>query len=172
MNIDSVLKPYEDEQPKNISMISTERKIERIPNIIDPTTGMVTDEFQEFYDKVVDAITSNDSSKLYELSDKVMIYDDFKTALDSFSKEINKVVSLPISNRGIDIELNLNRFQEKHRNLIGGFFVITYTLQPNPYIGIKSDSLQLEQKYAELLFTYKLGEFRLLSTFSPFIDVK
>ena len=80
-------------------------------------------------------------------------------------------LSLPVSNRGVDIELNLNRFKQVHRNLIGGFLVITYKLTDCDFDCIELDEFEFEQKYSEILFTYKQNKFVVLSNLTPFKSV-
>ena len=73
MQIQDVLKPYEDSQPQHIQISSSLRnRIERIPMIVDPSTGQVTKKFQDFYDRIVDAIvTTPPWFDLYSISDQV-----------------------------------------------------------------------------------------------------
>lgn len=167
MNIDDVLAPYADDQPKQISMHSATDTIERIPLIVD--SQGVTPAFQKFYDRLVTAIMSSDYDTLYEMSDKAMSREDFiflykiKIGLDL--KEVLEVTS---ARRGIDIELNLGRFQKKHRNLIGGFYIIFYMLEQSKFSDLSQSELTLVEKYSEIKFTYKDGAFTILSNFRGF----
>lgn len=167
MNIDDVLAPYADEQPKHLSMNSTTKLIERIPMIVDAQG--VTPKFQKFYDRLVAAVMSSDYDTLYELSDKALSREDFiflykiKLGLD-----IKSVLEVSPSRRGIDIELNLGRFQKTHRNLIGGFYIIFYVLESPKFENLSRSELSLVEKYSELKFTYKDDSFTILSDFRGF----
>lgn len=167
MNINDVLNPYADEQPK-VVMNSTKKDciIERIPSIVNPATGQVTREFQEFFDNVVEGVTTNDIDKLYELSDKAVEFDVFKSEFNEFYSKLVNILSKPKSEFGIDIELNLGRFEAKHRNLLGGLYVITYYLEK--VWTLSNYTVDLNMEKAELFFTYKNGKFVLLSCVSNF----
>lgn len=167
MNIDDVLNPYADEQPK-VVMNSTKQNciIERIPSIVDPATGQVTREFQEFFDNVVESVTTNDINKLYELSDKAVEFNVFESEFNEFHNKLVKILSKPKSEFGIDIELNLGRFEAKHRNLLGGLYVLTYYIEK---VWTLSDyRVDLHKEKAELFFTYKDSKFMLLSCLGDF----
>lgn len=166
-DIDRLLKPYEDDQPDNLSMSSDKFNIiERIPRIVN---GMgPTDEFQTFYNELVDAITSSNIEKLYEMSDKAIDKENFTDIYkDSIDNHIKSVIEMKSAQRGLDIELNLSRFKELHRNLVGGFLILTYTLESGKFDTNQND-FNLTYKYTEVLFSYKNGEFVVLSCFKPF----
>lgn len=166
-DIDSVLLPYANSQPNNVKMNST--IIERIPMIADEFG--ILPKFQEFYNSIVNAIMYSDYESLYEISDKVLEKEKFLIMIqDSIGNVLNDVLKLSESCRGIDIELNIGRFNAVHRNLIGGFYIIFYTLNMNKYEGIEMNQTELVQKSTELLFTYKNDEFVILSHFTPFIS--
>lgn len=175
-DLDSVLKPYADDQPK-ISMIPSKAKscnITRMPPLATVgTPGGINPQFQEFYDNIVDAFSdiTHLYKKLYELSDKAVYEDEFEIMLyKTIGKGMIEFCSSPRNRCGLDIELNLGRFEQKHRNLIGGLYVITYRLVDSQFDGIDCDT-QLEQKYTELLFTYKDNEFVLITNFTAFTNV-
>ena len=169
-NIDSVLKPYADEQPEKLSMqySDTYKCIERIPPIVDHNG--ITDEFQTFYNKVVESITENSPKMLYEISDKVLDYVEFENTYQStLGQRLSEILDHPRSERGLDIELNLGRFKQIHRNIIGGFYISTYVLEDCKFNGICAEGRSLKQEHAEILFTYKEGEFVIISAFSELV---
>lgn len=168
-DLDSVLRPYANDQPK-ISMectIPDRSSITRMPLIATPEG--INEKFQIFFNCVVFALSDpKQFSTLYKLTDKSISEDDF---MDLFNSTIGEYLSAFYATagnrRGLDIELNLGRFEKKHRNLIGGLYVITYRLCDSQFEGISKDT-QLEQKYAELLFTYKDDDFVLISNLTAF----
>ena len=173
MIIDDVLKPYEDSQPQHIQIASNLRyAIERIPMIIDPSTGQVTKKFQDFYNSIVDAIvTSPTWFGLYHISDQVLTEEEFINLFQSKCGYIwTQFVNTLYAAKGIDIELNLSRFQKTHRNLIGGFYVIIYMIKDISNDIDESKVTSLKQYKTEILFTYKNDEFKVLSVLSPFVE--
>lgn len=173
MNLDSILKPYEDDQPKQVDLSSCNNYIERIPHIVDTSTGRITDEFQSFYNELTKAVLLNDDHLLYELSDKVMKEDTFKTYYQPLKKILSDALNLYDNQKGIDIELNIKRFENNHRNLIGGFFIMLYTLtnDDNDIFLSRSKKVNLKLLQTEVLFTYKRSKFRLISYFQPFTSI-
>lgn len=168
-NIDNVLKPYENDQPQHINVAS--HMIERIPMIVDPATGQVTEKFQDFYNKIVNAIvTSPTWFDLYKISDQVLTEEEF---INMFISKCGKVWDQYFNSlfcaKGIDIELNLSRFRFTHRNLIGGFYVIIYMIEDISNDIDESKVTNLKQYKTEILFTYKNDEFKVLSVLSPFV---
>lgn len=170
-NIDDLLKPYEDEQPKQLSVQSTKKSIiERMPPIVD--MNGVTEEFQSFFDDVVEAVTTMDAKKLWEISDKVLTEEQFTYVFEqNWKNDLDIVIDQDPENRGIDIELNLGRFQGLHRNLIGGFYIMTYLLYPHEYQVMFGGIMNFEKRYTELLFTYKRGKFVVMSKLDTFKSV-
>ena len=165
-------KPYNDSQPERVFI--TNPHLQRMPPLA--SIEGVLPEFQEFFDNVVESIIAfmenQDSSKLYILSDGAVRVDEFGALLKkNWGEHCIEFKDTPLYRRGFDVELNMSRFQEDiHRNLIGGFHVMTYTL------AVKNDEFEEEGKVTEckkstteLLFTYRApGEFVLISKFSPF----
>lgn len=173
MQIQDVLKPYEDSQPQHIQISSSLRnRIERIPMIVDPSTGQVTKKFQDFYDRIVDAIvTAPTWFDLYSISDQVLTEKEFISLFESKCGKIwTQFVNTLYAAKGIDIELNLSRFQKTHRNLIGGFYVIIYMIEDISNDIDESKVTSLKQYKTEILFTYKNDEFKILSILSPFVE--
>lgn len=173
MIIDDVLKPYEDSQPKHIQTSAIVRHaIERIPMIINPSTGQVTSKFQNFYETIVDVVaTSPTWSDLYSISDQVLSEEEFTNLFMSRCGKIwTRFTNRLYAAKGIDIELNLSRFEKTHRNLIGGFYVIIYMIEDISNDIDESKVTSLKQYKTEILFTYKNDEFKVLSVFSPFVE--
>lgn len=172
-NIDDVLSPYADDQPKYLEMqetdyeISPVRNIERIPRLVDPT-GQINPEFQIFYNHLVKYVCEHNVDGLYDLSDKSISKEQFTQMYEeNISKKLAEFYSYKYNSRGIDMEVNLSRFENKHRNLIGGIYLIIYYVKEAEFEGITT-SPSLEQMFTEILFTYKRGGFCILSAFSPF----
>lgn len=166
-NWDDILKPYEDEQPENLSMKTTDGYIiQRIPPLVD--ADGINREFQEFFNKVVNYITHGQVEDLYTITDRVMSCEEFTESWNHrIGNQIKKLLEMPINKRGIDIELNISRFKQIHRNLIGGFFIIMYKLEDEASSMLKTHSCGLIQQHTEILFTYRDG-FKLISKISPF----
>lgn len=173
MTIDDVLKPYENDQPKQLSVIpnNVEKSlnvIERMPRLAD--MNGITREFQMFYDELVHNILTHNLQGLYDMSDKAVDYEEFcEVYTSTVGKHISDVISLDKKYRGIDIELNMSRFEGIHRNTVGGFFIMMYTLIPSNYEGLNTIQSEFNQEHTEILFTYKSGKFTILSHFQPFM---
>ena len=173
MDINYVLKPYEDSQPQHIQISpNLKNRIERIPMIVDPATGEVTKEFQEFYDKVVDAISTSPMwFDLYDISDQTLDEDEFRHLFDCKCNKVwTQFENTRYAAKGLDIELNLSRFQQIHRNLIGGFYVIIYMIEDILTDIDERRVTTLKQYKTEILFTYKNDRFKVLSVLSPFVE--
>lgn len=173
VDIDDVLSPYADDQPKYLEMqetdyeVSTVRNIERIPRLVD-NNGEINPEFQIFYNHLVKYVCEHNIDGLYEISDKSISKAQFTESYEeNISKKLKKFYSAKYNNRGLDMEVNLSRFEKKHRNLIGGIYLMTYLVKDSEFEGI-STAPALEQMFTEILFTYKQGGFCILSVFSPF----
>lgn len=175
-DIEAVISPYADSQPSHIILPS--EVIDRMPPLV--SEEGINPEFQKFYEELVLAIAEDKPhyqihvDKLYELTNTDIDIDSFSALIESqwgahwyeFRND-----SKSINSRGIDIELNMNRFQEIHRNLIGGFNIITYhtIINRDEFTGYHIP--KIVRAHTELLFTYKNNKFVLLPQFSPFVQV-
>jgi len=168
VNIDNVLKPYQDNQPDiTIGTNSKSKLVQRMPIIVNEHG--ILPEFQDFYDKICSYISDNNVEGLWTISDKAIEMEKFNELYDlMIGQHITKLLDTPECARGIDIELNIDRFKELHRNMIGGFNIMTYQLSESPYEGVSSVETILDKKYTEILFTFKQGEFLIISHFKPF----
>lgn len=168
VNVEEVLKPYADSQPE-FTKLDT-KLIERIPLIIDPATGQITQQFQQFYDQVVRCCTDTNWFNLYNISDKFLDIQEFKNLwISTISPTWTKFVELDNRAKGIDIELNIDRFKSTHRNLIGSFLIMIYMLEIQPNDLEDHSTPMLKQYTTEILFTFKGEEFTVLSCLKPFI---
>lgn len=174
-DIESVISPCANSQPTNIMLPS--QWIQRIPMLVDENG--ITPEFQKFYESVVCVVGAVfqmeecSVTALYNLTDK-SIKDSsyFKLIATQWATHINKMYDAKQKKVGVgfDIELNMERFQSIHRNLVGGFNIITY------YTDIQMDSFtegceipQIVQSSTEILFTYRDSKFVLLTQLTPFV---
>lgn len=172
-DIESVILPYADCQPNHIILPST--LLDRMPALV--SESGINPRFQSFFERLVIAVAGDkinysvDVSKLFELTDKNVSLKEFSTMIDdAWSSHFSAMKSSNSSlmQTGIDIELNMDRFQEIHRNLIGGFNVITYHIDMNTDEFTGALVPKLTKAHTELLFTYKNNEFVLLPCFSAF----
>lgn len=160
------MKPYEDEQ-LNFQPVPDSYPIERIPMLVDPSTGQVTYEFQSFYDELVCGVTHAEIGHLYSISDRSCSESEFN---DRYMKSIGndiKKISDDSDTWRIDIQLNMDRFQSKFRTIIGSFYItiIQTTRTSNDLINV--DKLDLYTGETEMFFTYINGEFCLIPKFNP-----
>lgn len=164
-NLDSVLLPYANDQPKNLSMPT--KFIERIPSLATPNG--INPKFQKFYDHLCSAITAQDVEKLYDLSDKCLPYGQFYAV---YRRQVGIALeNLMFTSRalwGMDIELNIQRFQGAYRNIVGSFFVSTYEVLLPENFGLVNLNTSVVRKSTEIFFTYKNENFELISVFNPF----
>lgn len=172
IDIDKILKPYADDQPE--LTIIPNSTLHRIPLLVSPIDGNPTPEFDEFYDTLVKSLLQRDWSKLYDISDKLVSLEEFKNMIETKQRKVwddyHSKDSKHITN--IDIELNLNRLHQLHRNIVCGFnIMISNLVVVNPKEFETSVNTRLDMFSTELLFTYKNGKFLIITTFKPFVDI-
>lgn len=174
-DIEAVISPYADSQQSHVVLPS--KVIDRMPPLVSETG--INPEFQKFYEDLVLAIAGDKPDyqiyidRLYELTDKSIDIESFAALIqsqwsshwDSFRYD-----SRSTNSKGIDIELNMDRFQNVHRNLIGGFNIITYhtIVSIDEFSGNRTS--KVVQAHTELLFTYKDDKFVLLVQLTPFVQ--
>lgn len=172
MNIDQVITPYADSQPNNLSVQST--NIERIPRLVDVRTGQVTEEFQKFFDSVVQAITNSNISSLYlyKLTSEELDYEDFNNMCKHtiYDDTWNKFLNADNNKKGLDIELNLSEFESTFRNLIGSFYVMFYLVESEPHSILDYNKIVIKRYRTKIFFTYRDNSFRVIPEFSPFYE--
>lgn len=136
--------------------------IHRFPKLTGPR-------FQEFYESVVRGVLTSDTELLYSISDQCQSLEDFQTNYNStIGDKIQELLSLPESRRNIDIELNFQRFEELHRNIIGGIHILAYELFfASDEISNEHCRPQMREYVSEILFTSKYNRFQIISKFSP-----
>ena len=161
--------PYADSQPDKLNL--TNKRLTRMPPLATPD-GINT-EFQEFFDKIVAAILSQKYYDLHTLSDMSLSEADFNHIIEeNWDNHWMSFYMCKPESRGLDIELNMDRFQDIHRNMVGGFNIMTYHLavKPDEFSDGKNIT-ELTVSSTELLFTYKLGSgFQIITTIKPFTN--
>ena len=168
-DIESVILPYADCQPKYLNLPS--KLLDRMPALV--SESGINPKFQSFFERLVIAVASDkvnydvDVNKLFELTDKDISIENFSTMIDDAWNSHFSAMKASMQT-GVDLELNMDRFQEIHRNLIGGFNLITYHIDMNTDEFTGALVPKLTKAHTELLFTYKDDEFVLLPCFSAF----
>ena len=161
-SIDDVL---QDHHPYDLDCL------EVIPALVDKV-GTPNKEFLAFKDSVGRAMLSQDWNELWKLSDRGQepseFYRSVKAVWDKYFKEFNQFKK---ERKNLSVELNVDRFKEKHKAILGSFWVATYVLADGGD-SIKVEGLQLTKCCTELYFTYKKGKFCIVSAFTPFSKVK
>ena len=158
------LKPYADDQ---LSTSMNSELIERIPMLVNPLSGEVIPEFQNFYEAVVSAVLNENISALYDISDKKLDKSQFNYFYNKrIGKEIRPFLPKQSAINNIDIELNMGRFQDGCRNILGGLYINGYRCEMVVFNEVLGTTTQRGIfVHGELLFTYKNKEFELLSFF-------
>lgn len=157
--------PYANDQPANLHM-GHSSWIERIPTLVTPA-GQIIEPFQTFYNKLLCGIRTEDVAVLYNISDKVFTFEEFKKAYNNaIGSTLHELFVRPYSDYGWDLELNMSRFETCHRNIVGGFLLSTYGFESQKFEGITTDK-NIVFRSGELLFSYKHKNFCLLSKFYP-----
>lgn len=165
-DIDRLLKPYEDSQPERVPTVSS--KICRIPPLVDENG--INPKFQTFYEKLVDAILFFDYSALYSISDQLISAKEFEALCTvNWSNHFSAWLLAVPRCRSIDIELNLERFQNLHRNLVGGFNIMTMHLTETQDEFSDRKVTTLKLAHTELLFKYVHNEFKIVTHINPFM---
>lgn len=160
------MKPYEDEQ-FNVQPFANSHPISRIPMLVDPATGNITREFQEFYDELVCGVTHCEIGHLHAISDNLYSLSDFK---NEYMKNVGDVISKARKNSevfNIDIQINMERFKSEFRTILGSFYVTFIEITSMSDDLISSGKMNLYKGVTELFFTYKDNQFCLLSKFTP-----
>lgn len=166
----SSVPPYANDQPGQLNM--QHQTLQRFPALA--TAEGINPDFQQFFDSIVNAITQQRYFELFQLSDNAISEQSFSALIENNwdNHWMEFYMSNPVA-RGLDIELNMDRFKELHRNIIGGFNIMTY------HLNVKHDEFQPEgtntqvtefvKASTELLFTYKYAKgFELISRIQPF----
>lgn len=175
-DIEKVISPCADSQPEHIHLPSY--YVQRIPPLVNEN-GIIP-EFQSFYEKVVCAIGAIFSKEecgieqLYELTDMSIDKTSFYKLIDTqWGWLIDAYYSVSFNHHttGLDVQLNMQRFKDIHRSIIGGFNITTY------YTNVYPDSFNAEIMIpktflhsTELLFTYKNNKFLMLSSVNSFVE--
>lgn len=145
--------------------------LEVIPSLVDKI-GAPNKEFLAFKDDVGKAILKQDWNELWKLSDRSQTPSEFYTHVkamwDKYFQEFNKFKK---ERKNLSVELNVDRFKETHKAILGSFYIATYALVDGGD-SIKSSGLQLTKCCTEVYFTYKRGRFCIVSAFTPFSKVK
>ena len=150
-----------------------EYKLDRMPMLVDPSTGQPTAEFKTFVDKICKCVTENRLDCLYELSDQCLTEENFiESIVEMFGKSWKTYLSANPKRRGIDIQFNRDRLEGAHRCLVGGLYVLTYVINLNKSDMRSFTSGAIKLYRTELLFGYKDNQFKILSSFTPFVEVK
>lgn len=144
-------------------------KLERIPSLVDLTTGQFTSEFVEFFNRVCDAIASDNWIKLYTLSDKAVDEDRFKT---EYYRKIHstwrRYADAKDCHKKLDIELDAESTSVLTRNIYMKLNIVMYILAEE-LTDIHADTVIKFSTYAtSLYFTYRNNQFQLMSIFEPF----
>lgn len=163
--------PYENSQqivsvPNNSN---NNNLISRMPQLV-TAEGNIDKNFDKFYQSIVNSFEYK-LSELYEYSDKVLNEEDFNANVKKiWLKELCKFYNAKPNERNFDIEIDIETFQSKFRNIIGKFNVMFYILDIDDEGGLNTYSKpKFYRYYTSLYFTYKNNKFMLISNFEPFI---
>lgn len=164
-NIDAVLTTSAEQQLQEY----IENVLQSIPQIAGESG--FTPEFMKFYQSLIQGIITGDVGLLYKLSDMTLSKEEFENMyLHQIGFELQDVIELTNPKfRGISIEVNPDRLKELHRSLIGGIRILGYRLKSSEFEGINTNETSFTLLNTEIFYTYKHGEFKLISHFTPFI---
>jgi len=176
-DIDSILGnkstvPYANTQP---DIIVKNNLLSRFPPFATPEG--VLPEFQQFFDNIVTGVFSyfqnQTHEQLYIISDGLLRSNGFYNTLNKvWGPYCSRYNEAGILHTNMDIELNVDRFQELHRNILGGIRILTYIIDicDDEFCEGKNTSIKIAS--TELLFTYQVSnnQFTLLSVITPFIE--
>lgn len=145
--------------------------LEVIPALVDKI-GAPNKEFLTFKDSVGKAIINQDWNALWKLSDRAQTPEEFHSSVRAvwgkYFKEFNEFKK---ERKNLSVDLNVERFKEKHKAILGSFWVATYCLADGGD-SIRVEGFQLTKCCTEVYFTYKNGKFCIVSAFKPFSKVK
>jgi len=168
IDLDDFIKPYADSQPNRVPTNS--EQLSRFPPLAD--ANGINPKFQKFFEMILKVFTPTLDegylALLYVNSDRSLIERDFvDMCINCWSKHFDEYNSAKTKN--IDIELNMDRFSAIHRNIIGGFFIITYHVNVNDDEFGSGKVTEFKQARTELLFTFKGDQFQIISHITPFV---
>ena len=164
-NIDAVLTTSAERQLQEY----IESVLQSIPQIAGESG--FTPQFMEFYQSIIRGIVTGDTGVLYNISEKALTEREFA---DMYASQIgfdlqDLIESTNPKFRGLSIEVNPDRLKELHRSLIGGSRILGYRLKNGEFEGINTNETSFTLLNTEIFYTYKDGEFKLISHFTPFI---
>lgn len=169
MNIQDILSPYADDQPN----VEVKSNIQRMPPLA--VRGVINTEFQKFFNRVANAFQTDAldeyhiANVLFENSNNCATITDMQCLVgDTWHNVITAYNTACPACRGADIEINLDRFHQLHRNIVGSLNVMLFYVDSQSMYKIYSS--KLHQVSTELFYTYKDNKFYLLPTITPFVE--
>lgn len=164
-NIDAVLTTSAEQQ--------LQEYLQGVMQTIPPIAGEdgFTPQFASFYQKVTTGVITGNTGLLYEISDHTLSEKEFS---NMYAHQLGLDLKEIIENtnpkfRSISIEVNPDRLKELHRSLIGGIRILGYRLKNGEFEGINTNETSFTLLNTEIFYTYKDGQFKLISHFTPFI---
>jgi len=166
--------PYADSQPKRVPVNNI--LLQRMPPLVNEEG--INLEFQTFFDDLVknvhEMFKDSTSFGLHMMSDQVLDVAEFHSIiLAAWDKHLQEFRNTSIYARGVDIELNMERFEDIYRNLIGGFNIMTYILTvADDEFNSNKRITYFKKCCTELLFTYSQSDgFVVISRIQPFKEL-
>ncbi len=132
----------------------------------------LTPRFEKFYDKLKHGLFINNAACLYNISEHALAYDDFTEMYENvLGKSLNKILSLDSRKRGMALMLNPDA-EKRIPGVLESVTLHTYHLDAG-YVDemnlIHNRQTSLVVQSTDMYFTYKSGEFCLVSNFTPLV---
>ena len=132
----------------------------------------LTPRFEKFYDNLKHGLFVNNATCLYNLSEHALAYDDFAEMYDNvLGKSLAQILSFDSKKRGMSLMLNPEA-EKRIPGVLESVTLHTYLLDTG-YVDelnlIYNQQTSLVVQSTDIYFTYKSGEFRLVSNFTPLV---
>lgn len=129
--------------------------------------GSPNKQFEDFYNKLCDALPARDTKVMYELSDKSISYDLFEEMLDDTLWEgLAHWARMPNYKKGMSLSIDVTDMDMRFKSLIARFHVVTYILNVDSFS--TPPKSKLDTSISDLYYTYKDGNFVLITKFEKF----
>ena len=143
--------------------------LERIPLFMTPAG--FSDKFYEFFKIIVDAVQQPvPGERLWEISGAPVSKVEFIQMVHrKWSAHLEIFNNTPEALRGLDVQINQERFSADHRCIVGGIFIHTYHVKVDEDpVNQTNKSANIKLATTEVLFTYKDKKFVLIPVFKSF----
>lgn len=131
--------------------------------------GSPNEQFEDFYNKLCDALPARDTKIMYELSDKSTSYDVFEEILnDTLWEGLSHWCRLPNYKKGMAISIDVTDMDMRFKPLITRLHIVTYILNVDSFTYDKPPKTKLDAEISDIYCTFKDNKYTLITRFDKF----